>query len=342
MARAIELARAYRPHPNPRVGAVIVSSEGAVVGEGAHVAPGLAHAEIVALDQAGDSASGSTLYTTLEPCTVQGRTPPCVEAIIRAGVSLVVVGATDPDGRVSGAGIESLKAAGLKVLEGVMSDEARALDPAYFHHRTTGMPLVTVKYAMTLDGAVAADDSTSQWITGLEARADAHLLRAESDAVVIGSGTVRADDPMLNVRLGGYDGKQPRAVVVMGREDLPTMARIWDHDPIVIATREIDLPSGSLVVVASVEGRPHPVAACRSLAELGFLEVLLEGGPTLAGEWWRAGVINRGVIYVGSKVAAGVGRSPFSGVFATIEDAEVVSVVGMRSLGSDIRIDFER
>lgn len=342
MARAIELAQIHHPHPNPRVGVVIVDAHGSIVGEGAHVGPGMAHAEVIALELAASSARGSTLYTTLEPCTVHGRTPPCVDAVVAAGVGRVVVGAVDPDDRVSGSGIERLRAAGVEVVEGFMEEETRDLDPAYFHHRVTGMPLVTLKYAMTLDGSVAAADSTSKWITGEEARTDAHRLRAAADAVVVGSGTLRIDDPMLDVRFGSGDGHQPRPVVVAGKTPLPKESRLWEREPLVFGAGEIELTAGTLEVVEGVSGRPDPTAVCRRLAEMGYLSVLLEGGPTLAIEWWRAGVIDRGVVYVGSKIGAGAGRSPFSGVFATMQDAEVVSISGMRSLGVDIRIDFER
>src|SRR5918996_2451565 len=156
MRRAIELASSHRPHPNPRVGAVVVAADGRTLGEGAHQAPGMEHAEIEALRQAGELARGATLYVTLEPCTHQGLTPPCVGAIVESGVSTVVIGAGDPDPRVSGSGVSQLRDAGVEVVEAVMAAEAEAADPAYFRHRRTGLPRVTLKYAMTLDGSVAA------------------------------------------------------------------------------------------------------------------------------------------------------------------------------------------
>ncbi|HET9258762.1 MAG TPA: bifunctional diaminohydroxyphosphoribosylaminopyrimidine deaminase/5-amino-6-(5-phosphoribosylamino)uracil reductase RibD, partial [Acidimicrobiia bacterium] len=187
LSRAYELARRHHTHPNPRVGAVVVSSSNEVLGEGAHTGPGHDHAEVVALDRAGD-ARGATLYVSLEPCTFQGRTPPCVDRVIASGVSKVVIGAIDPDARVAGSGVAALREAGIGV-EVVDDSEARALDPAYFHHRETGQALVVAKFAMTLDGSIAAVDGTSQWITSEKARRDAHALRAEADVVVIGSGT---------------------------------------------------------------------------------------------------------------------------------------------------------
>jgi diaminohydroxyphosphoribosylaminopyrimidine deaminase / 5-amino-6-(5-phosphoribosylamino)uracil reductase len=342
MARAVELARPERPHPNPRVGAVVVDADGEVIGEGAHAGPGQPHAEVVALNQAGHRARGGTLYVTLEPCNHHGRTPPCVDALLSAGIMRVVAATVDPDTRTAGAGLDRLRRAGVEVAEGLMSEEATRLDEGYFHHRRTGLPLVTWKYAMTLDGSVAAADSTSRWVTSEEARLDAHRLRSDSDGVVVGAGTLRADDPGLTVRSEGFQGPQPAAVVIAGSTELPTAAAIWQREPIVVSTSRLDLPSGSLVVVSGHDGRPDPVAACRALGDLGLLDLLLEGGPTLAGEWWRAGVIRRGVAYVAGRVGGGTGRGPLGGLFATIDEAEVVSITTMRSLGADVRIDFER
>lgn len=342
MARALELARPYRTHPNPRVGAVVLDKDGNVVGEGAHLGPGQPHAEVSALERAGDAARDGTVYVTLEPCNHQGRTPPCVDALLAAGVAVVVVAATDPDDQVSGGGIARLRSAGVVVIEGVMAKEGRQLDPAYFRHRETGMPLVTMKYAMTLDGSVAAADATSQWITSPSAREDAHHLRSEMDAVIVGAGTLRLDDPELDVRLEGFQGAPPRPVVIAGTGQLPAAARIWARDPIVVATDDLDLPSGTLIKVLGGGGTPDPKAVCVALADLGLLALLLEGGPTVAGAWWRSGVITRGVAYLGGRVGGGAGRSPLAGVFGTIADAEVVSITAVRSLDGDIRVDFER
>ena len=342
MARAVELASLTRTHPNPRVGAVVVDPDGEVVGEGAHPGPGGPHAEMVALAQAGERARGGTLYVTLEPCNHHGRTPPCVDALLGAGILRVVAAVEDPDPRTAGSGFGRLRAMGVKVTEGVMAEDVLRLDPAYFHHRNGGMPLVTWKYAMTLDGSVAAADSTSKWVTSATARDDAHQLRAEKDAVVVGAGTIRADDPLLTVRLDDYRGPQPVAVVVAGVSELPHAAVIWERAPVVVSTLERPIPSGSLVVVDGQAGRPDPVATCRALADLGHIDLLLEAGPTLAGEWWRAGVVQRGVVYLGARIGGGEGRGPLGGVFANIGDADVVSVNGVRSLGGDVRVDFER
>jgi diaminohydroxyphosphoribosylaminopyrimidine deaminase / 5-amino-6-(5-phosphoribosylamino)uracil reductase len=337
LTRAYELARPHATHPNPRVGAVVVSPSGEVLGEGAHEGPGGAHAETIALDSAGD-AGDSTVYVSLEPCSHHGRTPPCVDRLIAERVAKVVVGARDPDPRVAGTGIEKLRAAGIEV-EVVDDPDARELDPAYFHHRETGLPLVTLKYAMTLDGSVAATDATSRWITSEEARADAHALRASSDAVVVGSGTLVSDDPRLDVRTAGYDGPQPRPIVLVGASELPLDARVWERDPLVVATTERRLPAGTLIVVPG-QGRPDPEAAARAIAGEGYLSILLEGGPTVAGAWWRAGLIDRGVAYVGAGVGGGRGMSPLAGVFSTIGDVTEVVITDVRPIGRDVRIEF--
>ncbi|MEA1904174.1 MAG: bifunctional diaminohydroxyphosphoribosylaminopyrimidine deaminase/5-amino-6-(5-phosphoribosylamino)uracil reductase RibD [Actinomycetota bacterium] len=340
MQRALALAGGHHPHPNPRVGAVVVR-DGVIVGEGFHVGPGHDHAEVAALNQAGESAVGSTVYVTLEPCSHTGLTPPCSDALIAARVASVVVAAIDPDPRVAGTGVGALRGAGIEVTIATDQTEGRAVDRAYFHHRETGFPLVTLKYAMTLDGAVAALDGTSKWITNTAAREDAHGLRAAADAVVVGSGTLRVDDPRLDVRLSTYQGAQPRAVIIAGAGDLPTTSAIWDREPIVISAFERSLPSGELIEVAGAAGRPDPRASCVALADAGLLDLLVEGGPTLARSWLDSGVVSRGVVYIGSQIAGGGGMSPIAGAFATFDDSIQVSISGVHTLDGDVRVDFE-
>lgn len=343
MQRAIELAREWpHTHPNPRVGTVVTDISGDVVGEGWHRGPGTDHAEAMALAAAGDAARGGTAYVTLEPCTHHGRTPPCADALVEAGLARVVVAVIDPDSRVAGSGVARLRDAGIEVVTGVFEDEARALDPAYFHHRETGLPLVTVKWAMTLDGSVAAADGSSRWITGEEARAHAHRLRATVDAVVIAAGTLREDDPRLDVRLEGYEGPQPRPVIVAGKTPLPSRARIWRGDPLVVSTFDRDVPSGEVVVVEAFGEHPEPVATCRALADRGLLHLLLEGGPTLSRAWWGANVITDGVVYIGSRIGGGTGRSPLAGVFASMSDVTDVEFMTTAGVGSDAVITFRK
>ncbi len=340
LLRAIELAAPHHTHPNPRVGAVIVAATGSVVGEGAHTGPGHPHAEVVALEAAGPGAVGGTIYVTLEPCTHHGLTPPCVDALIAAGIARVVVGAIDPDPRVSGTGVDTLRRAGVDVVTGMLEPEAVALDRAYFHQRRTGLPLVTLKLAMTLDGAVAARDGSSKWITSEAARADAHLLRAGADAVVVGAGTLRQDDPLLTARADRVT-RQPRPVVVAGDRPLPAERRLWEREPIVIATSGIKPPSGELLLVEGGEGGlPDPSATARALADAGFYDILLEGGPGLAGSWWRSGVVDRGVLYLAGRVAGGSGLSPLGGDFATMAESREVTIGETRMVGPDLRIEF--
>ncbi|MGA7227017.1 MAG: bifunctional diaminohydroxyphosphoribosylaminopyrimidine deaminase/5-amino-6-(5-phosphoribosylamino)uracil reductase RibD [Acidimicrobiia bacterium] len=339
MRRAMDAARHDHPHPNPRVGAVLVAETGEVVSTGSHRGPGEPHAEVVALNQAGAGAKGGTLYVTLEPCSHYGRTPPCVSAIATSQVARVVVGAIDPDERVSGSGVSWLRDAGIRV-DVLPGDEYEQLDPGYFRHRRSGLPRITLKWAMTLDGSVAALDSSSQWITSEEAREDAHRLRAEADAVVVGAGTLRSDDPLLTARTEPEPETQPSPVIVAGVGELPHDRRLWQRDPIVVSTCDISIPSGELVVV---EGGavPDPASAARALAEAGFLDLLLEGGPTLAAAWWRAGLVNKGVVYVAGRIGGGKGLSPFGGDFATMSDLGTVAITDVRRIGADVRLEFE-
>lgn len=340
MRRAIAVAGHHHTHPNPRVGAVVVDHAEEVVGEGCHKGPGTAHAEVMALDQAGHRAAGATMYVTLEPCNHHGQTPPCVDAVVAAGIAHVVVGTVDPDVRVSGSGISALIDAGVRVTAWDAPEEVEAIDPGYFRHRRTGLPRVTLKYAMTLDGSVAAADGTSQWITSDAAREDAHRLRARADAVVVGAGTLRNDDPLLDVRLKGYDGPQPRAVVVAGSEPLPQTARLLARNPLVVKTAESPDWKGAETVTVAGDSLPDPEATARALADRGYLDILLEGGPTLTSSWWSSGVVSEGVVYVGARLGAGSGVAPFAGEFLSIADAEEVEVVDVRMVGTDVRIEF--
>lgn len=342
MERAILLAKGYRPHPNPRVGAVVVGLDGTVVGEGAHEGPGRPHAEIVALEAAGPAAFGSTVFVTLEPCNHTGRTGPCTRALIEAGVSRVVVGVRDPDRKVAGDGIAALVAAGLDVSVDGTSPGLADLDPGYFHHRHTGRPRFTLKVAATLDGQVAAGDGTSKWITGEEARRDGHLLRAESDAVLVGAGTVLADDPQLDVRLPDFSGRQPRPVVVAGRRPLPSGARVFGRGALVVSTTPGEQPGEELIVDPGPDGRPDLRDMADSLGAMGLIDVMVEGGPRLASALWSADLVDRGVWYLASRVAGGSGRNALEGAFPTLSAARRVVFADVRKVGEDLRVEFVR
>jgi diaminohydroxyphosphoribosylaminopyrimidine deaminase/5-amino-6-(5-phosphoribosylamino)uracil reductase len=312
MGRAIELAAAVRTttSPNPWVGSVIEPGGW----EGATSPPGGPHAEVVALGAAGGAARGATLYATLEPCCHAGRTAPCVDRIVEAGVTRVVVAVEDPDPRVRGGGIRALRAAGVTVDVGVGEDEVRAQLAPYLKQRSTGRPWVVLKLAATLDGRTAAADGSSRWITGPEARADAHRLRAESDAVIVGAGTVAADDPALTVR--HRRGRDPLRVV-LGRA--PADARV--HPALEL--------SGDLGGVLDDLGRR------------GVLQALVEGGPSVAGAIHRAGLVDRYVLYLAPALLGGDdGRPVLAGAgAATIGDLWRGRIVSVDRLGDDLRVE---
>ncbi len=323
MRRAIEATRSTYPHPNPRVGAVLTSPEGAIRAVAAHETPGEAHAEVLALN-AVDDATGDTLYVTLEPCNHTGRTPPCTEAIIEAGIARVVVGATDPDERVSGSGIDRLRAAGIDVLVGVLADTVIANDPGYYHHRTTGLPRVTLKLASTLDGQVAAADGTSRWISAPESREDAHRVRAENDVVIVGAGTVISDDPLLNVRLDEFTGRQPRPVIIVGQRQIPPTRRILELDPIIYQ------PEGAT--------RVDPTDVIKDLGSRGVLAAMIEGGPSIASSFLGAGVVDELVWYTAAKLASGTGTPAIGGIFETMADITDIDITDVERVGPDIKI----
>ncbi len=320
MRVALELTSATYPHPNPRVGAVVVSPHGDVVAAAAHQHHGDLHAERLAI--ADLDVVGHTLYVTLEPCDHTGLTPPCTEAIIDAGITRVVVGAGDPDARVRGRGVARLRDAGIEVTEGVLAEEIEAHDPAYFFHRRTGRAMVTLKVASTLDGQVAARDGTSRWITGPEARRDVHVLRSDHDAVLVGSGTVIADDPELTVRLDGHAGPQPRPVLIVGHRPLPQDARVLARDPLIYED------GGGVDLLKVLEDLPT----------FGILSVLVEGGPTVASSFLAADLVDEIVWYVGGMIAGGTGIPAINGTFSTLGDARPVGIRAVEWLGGDVKI----
>lgn len=343
MSRAISESLPHRTHPNPRVGAVVIGPDRAILAVGSHHGPGTPHAEVDALSRLDDKPPpGSVMVVTLEPCNHYGRTPPCTEAIIAAGVDRVVVGALDPDPRVSGGGVERLRAAGVEVQTGTLAFQVEAADPAYFHHRRTGRAHVTIKSASTLDGQTAAADGTSQWITSEEARADSHLLRASMDAVLVGAGTLRADDPTLTVRTDDPPRHQPVGVVIAGTGELPVRARLWERpDTLVISTTPRDLGVEVVQVSAGDDGLPDPVAVATILGDRGLLAVMLEGGARLAASFWKAGVVDAGVSYLAARLAGGTGASVFGGTWATLADSVPVVITATRGVGPDLRVDWK-
>lgn len=340
MLAALKLAQKQRPHPNPAVGCLLVKDH-QVVGQGATDNAGRPHAEQVALVAAGDAAAGATAYVTLEPHGHQSTSPPCTEALIDAGVSKVFVAVLDPNPEVSGAGVARLRAAGVEVEVGL---EAKAVTVQLRHYLfayTNQRPYLVMKAGLTLDGNVAAADGSSQWITSEEARTDVHRLRGSLDAVMVGANTLRMDDPLLNVRLDGYEGHQPHPVVVKGHQPLPP-ASLAERDPLVVTTTSNIAWGRPVVVEPLANGLPDLTQAMEALRSEGLLSVLAEGGAKLNSALWTAGLVERGVWYIGAKVGGGRGLPVLSGRFDTLTDAQGVSIVDVRMVGPDIRCEFVR
>jgi diaminohydroxyphosphoribosylaminopyrimidine deaminase/5-amino-6-(5-phosphoribosylamino)uracil reductase len=337
--------------PNPMVGAVVVAG-GEIVGEGWHEGPGTPHAELIALREAGERARGATLYTTLEPCSHQGRTPPCAPAVARAGIERVVAAVRDPNPVVDGGGFRILRDAGVGVDDGVLAGVATRLIEGFAKHVTTGLPFVTLKMAASLDGKVAARDGTSRWITGPEAREDVHRLRASSGAIMVGAGTVLADDPSLTVRLDGFRGRPPLRVAVDASGRVPGTAALFDGKaPTLIATvpsldesvRRGWETAGAEVLTVDRTDDERGVSLPLLIELLGKRDVqnvLIEGGPTVAWSAVEGGIVGRLVLYLAPKLIGGVGAPGImgGGGVDSIADAVPVEIVEVTRLGSDLKV----
>ena len=369
MRRALTLAALGegRTSPNPVVGALVLDAAGQLVGEGFHARAGAPHAEVGALAQAGVRARGGTVVVSLEPCCHHGRTPPCTEAVINAGISRLVVAMADPDPRVAGGGIARLRAAGLEVIEAVAEAEALRLNRAFVHRVRTGRPLGILKWAMSLDGRTALPNGQSQWISGPLARDWVHRLRAGCDAVIVGGGTLRVDDPLLTSR--GRRQPEPLRVVLSRSLDLPEVARLWDttvaptlvaHGPEAPQERRLafdrltaaagdaehshaagakpaapDTPAGGLqrLELASNE----PAALLEALAERGFNRVLWECGPELAAAALRQGCVQELAVVMAPKLLGGkAARTPLGDLkIEDLDQAPAFQPLGVESLGRD-------
>ncbi|MEW6039377.1 MAG: bifunctional diaminohydroxyphosphoribosylaminopyrimidine deaminase/5-amino-6-(5-phosphoribosylamino)uracil reductase RibD [Pseudomonadota bacterium] len=351
MARALRLAEKglYTTDPNPRVGCVLAQGK-EVVGEGWHQRAGGPHAEIAALRDAGERARDATAYVTLEPCSHHGRTPPCADALIEAGVHRVVAAMQDPNPRVAGRGLERLRQAGVEVSCGLLRQEAERLNPGFVKRMRSGLPFVRSKLAMSLDGRTALASGESKWITGEAARRDVHRLRARSSAIVTGIGTVRADDPLLTARLSeDTDLEQPARVILDSRLRSPADARVFRRAgrALVLTTAADPLARQSLAdagaEVVEVEsdawGRPEVSAVVRVLGQLEFNEVLFEAGATLNGALLTAGVVDEWVVYLAPCIlgddARGLFRLPG---LARMADRPELAIVDARRVGKDLRL----
>ncbi|MFK8907988.1 bifunctional diaminohydroxyphosphoribosylaminopyrimidine deaminase/5-amino-6-(5-phosphoribosylamino)uracil reductase RibD [Streptomyces sp. YS-3] len=344
MRRAVELAARGlgSTSPNPVVGCVITDASGAVVGEGFHQRAGGPHAEVHALAAAGDRARGGTAYVTLEPCNHTGRTGPCAQALIEAGVARVLYAVGDPNPQATG-GADTLAAAGVEVGQGLLADEAEAGNAAWLTSVRLGRPYVLWKYAATLDGRIAAEDGSSRWITSDASRADVHRLRAEADAVVVGSGTARADDPHLAVR--GIDGAVQPLRVVVDTEAAAVLpgARVLDGAaPTLIAVAE-DADTAHLAgtevlrLPRAATGLDIP-ALLAALHGRGVRSVLLEGGPALAGAFVAAGAVDKVVGYLAPVLLGGGPAALSGGGITTISEALRLELTETVRIGPDLRI----
>lgn len=333
MERALELARAAEGSvaPRPPVGAVVVSAEGDIVGEGyTHRKPG-PHAEAAALEAAGEAAHGSTVYVTLEPCTLAVSKPKsCAQLLIEAGISRVVASVQDPCPEIDGRGFQLLRDAGIAVEVGHGAEEASRLIEPFAKWITTKVPFVTLKLAASLDGKVAAPDGTSMWISGEASRAEVHDLRRTADAVLVGSGTVLTDDPLLTYR-GDAEADQPLRVVLDSSGRVPVTAKVRNADAETLVLTSSDVPAG--------DGGLDLRAVLGLLGERGICHVLLEGGPTLAAAFVGLGLVDRFRLYLAPKIIGGEAPGLFSSGVKTLTDAWQLRIRDVRRVGDDIRID---
>ncbi|AQQ66727.1 riboflavin biosynthesis protein RibD [Microbulbifer agarilyticus] len=369
MARAVQLAERglYTTMPNPRVGCVIADADGSIVGEGWHKRAGEPHAEIEALRDAGEQARGKIAYVTLEPCSHTGKTGPCADALIAAGVAKVVFGMEDPNPSVSGNGLQKLRDAGIEVEGPLLEESCRALNPGFIKRMTLGLPLVRSKSAMSIDGRTAMASGESKWVTGPAARADVQALRARSCAVVTGVDTVRYDNPNMNVRpeemalsaelAAASAEKQPLRVIVDSQLRTPAKAFILQGDaPTLVVTTDAAEPerrarlekAGAevLVLPADKEGRVHLGELLQELARRECNEVLVESGATLSGAFMYQGHVDEIIVYMAPKILGSSARPLFELPIERMGSMLPITITDMRAVGHDWRItattDIER
>lgn len=357
MSRALMLAErgVYTTEPNPRVGCVLVA-DGRIVGEGWHVRAGEGHAEVNALAQAGDLARGATAYVTLEPCSHFGRTPPCADALVKAGVSRVVAAMQDPNPQVAGNGLNRLREAGIEVDCGLLEAQAQALNPGFIKRMQQGLPWVRVKLAMSLDGRTAMASGESKWITGPAARADVQRLRARSGAVVSGADSVLLDDSALTVRAAELGlpadeaaaaaERQPLRVLIDSLRRVPLDQRFFRETgpTLVISTSaeqaadDYRAAGSELLAVPGADGKVDLHAVLQTLAERGCNEVLVEAGAGLSGAFWRAGLVDELIVYMAPRLLGSQARPLMQLPFESMSEAMDVAVSDMRAIGQDWRI----
>jgi diaminohydroxyphosphoribosylaminopyrimidine deaminase/5-amino-6-(5-phosphoribosylamino)uracil reductase len=347
MRQALELAERglYTTTPNPHVGCVI-ARDGAVVASGWHEKAGLPHAEALALKAAGERARGATLYLNLEPCSHHGRTPPCADAIVASGIKRVVAAMQDPNPKVAGAGFAKLRAAGIEVEHGLMEHEARELNIGFVARMTRGRPWVRMKIAASLDGRTALANGKSRWITGEVARADGHRWRARACAILTGHGTVRDDDPQLNVR--GIDTpRQPLRIVVDSRFETPLSARVLKDGKTLIAgavnetgrIAALEKAGAEAVVIPNGRGKVELFRLMEELARRELNEIHVEGGTRLNGSLLQAGVVDELLVYLAPSVIGDSGRGMFDmPELNELSQARSLTIREVERIGADVRI----
>ncbi|WNG16157.1 bifunctional diaminohydroxyphosphoribosylaminopyrimidine deaminase/5-amino-6-(5-phosphoribosylamino)uracil reductase RibD [Cystobacter fuscus] len=337
-----------RTSPNPVVGAVLVKG-GRIIARGYHRRAGTAHAEVVALEAAGAKARGADLYTTLEPCDHYGRTPPCSQALIDAGVRRVITASSDPNPKVNGKGVARLRRAGVEVLTGVLKDEADQLNRPFFKAMRTGLPFVTLKAAVTLDGKLATATGDSRWVTGEEARAWVHRLRDRVDVILVGATTARRDNPQLTTRLPGGAGKDPVRVVVDSHLRLPSTLQVFTQrssartvvatleDPTARKAKRLLATGADVWQLPEKQGRVDLEALMRRLAKVGLNHVLVEGGAEMYGSFLREELADELLLFVAPKLIGGEGLS-WSGSLGVKQMARALTVspLSFEQVGADL------
>jgi diaminohydroxyphosphoribosylaminopyrimidine deaminase/5-amino-6-(5-phosphoribosylamino)uracil reductase len=361
MAKAIQLAQKglYTTHPNPRVGCVLVKDE-QIIGQGFHLKAGEGHAEVNALADAKQDVAGATAYVTLEPCSHHGKTPPCADALIKAGVARVVYGMQDPNPEVSGRGLGKIKKAGIDVIGPVLEADCEALNPGFVKRMREGLPFIRVKLAMSLDGRTAMESGESQWITGPEARLDVQRLRAQSDAIVTGIGSVLMDNPSMTVRIDSDDQeaaaktvRQPlRVIMDTALSILPEAKILYPSNQACVFCVEDDLEIEHLEALKKKgvtvrfsprgeDGRLDLLDAMEQLADAGINEVLLETGSELAGGFLQAGLVDEIVVYMAPKLLGSSARPLFQLPLETIDEAVELELKSVSQIGQDLRLVYQ-
>jgi len=355
MTEALRLAEKARGRtsPNPMVGAVLVK-DGRVIGKGYHAKAGAPHAEIEAFQDAREDLQGATLYVTLEPCCMYGKTPPCTDAVIRAGIRRVVAAMIDPNPRVSGKGIQRLRDAGIHVDVGILEDQARRLNEAFIKYQTTGLPFVISKFAMSLDGKIATKTGDSKYITNEESRAYVHALRDQIDAIMVGIGTVLADDPLLTTRLPDAHAKNPDRIIVDTHLSIPLNAKVVTDvskaRTTIFTGADVDqqkiqqLRKGGVDIQTAAYDESGKLDLCQVFeisGKYGVLSILLEGGAEINGSAFRHHLVDKVLVFIAPMIIGGKGaRSPVEGTgIEALRDAVQLSQVTTQRFGDDILIE---